>query len=140
MSFPTSRSMSRNSGVLDGKYVRDQVLTVCLSDHETGAPVAIAVADPAPRTEDNKKEGELTAARRLAQQCRLDNALVSGDALHCERQNAFNLPEAGGDFLFQLKDNQPTAIEQARKIVATQPPLFAPRASTSGTADSTNGR
>ncbi len=123
---------------LDGKYVRDQVLTVCLSDHQTGAPVAIAVADPAPRTEDHKKEGELSAARRLAQQCPLDNALITGDALHCQRQNAFNLPEAGADFLFQLKDNQPHALKQARKIVATQPPLFAPSASSAGTADSTN--
>lgn len=123
---------------LDGKYVRDQVLTVCLSDHETGAPVAIAVAERAPRTEDNKKEGELSAARRLAQQCQLDNALITGDALHCQRQNAVNLPDAGADFLFQLKDNQPKAIERARQIANTQPPLFRSRASIWVTADSTN--
>jgi hypothetical protein len=36
-----------------------------LSEHEAGAPVAMALADPAPRTEDNKKEGELTAARLM---------------------------------------------------------------------------
>ncbi len=42
---------------LDGKYVRDQVLTVCLSEHESGAPVAIGIAEEKPRSEENKKEG-----------------------------------------------------------------------------------
>jgi len=132
--------LQRHQGVLpralalDGKYVRDQVLTVCLSDHDTGAPVAIALADPAPRTEDNKKEGELNCARRLFDQCELDNALITGDALYCERRGAATLPEAGADFLWQLKDNQPKALAQAEKIVASQPPLFPSTAPTATTA------
>jgi len=124
---------------VDGKYVRNQVLTVCLSDHESGAPVAIAVAAPAPCTEEAKKEGELTAARRLYEQCDLTHALLTGDALHCERKTAAALPEAGGDFLLQLKNNQPTAFAQAQKIAGNQPPLFHSTASPPTTAASTSG-
>jgi hypothetical protein len=42
---------------VDGKYVREQVLTLCFSEHEheTGAPVACAVADEKPRTEDRRQ-------------------------------------------------------------------------------------
>ena len=32
---------------LDGKYVRDQVLTLCLSDHDSGAPAAYPIGSKA---------------------------------------------------------------------------------------------
>jgi hypothetical protein len=35
---------------LDGKYVRDRVLTLCLSEHEHGTPVAVAIAADKPHT------------------------------------------------------------------------------------------
>lgn len=123
---------------VDGKYVRDQVLTLCLSEHETGAPVAIAVAAPAPRTEKTKQEGELSAARRLYEQCDLNNALITGDALHCDRKTLAQLPAEGGDFLLQLKENQPKAFQQAQKIFRSQPPLFQANAATSATDGSIN--
>ena len=31
---------------IDGKYVRNLVLTLCLSEHESGAPAAIAALAP----------------------------------------------------------------------------------------------
>ncbi|MEI7956640.1 MAG: hypothetical protein WCJ66_15860 [Verrucomicrobiota bacterium] len=33
---------------IDGKYVRNLVLTLCLSEHESGAPAAIAIVEQAP--------------------------------------------------------------------------------------------
>lgn len=112
---------------VDGKYVRDQVLTLCLSEHETGAPAAVALADPAPRTEDAKKEGELPAARRLYLATELAGALVTADALHCEPQTLRHLVERGGDFLVQLKANQPTALAKAEAVAATATPLLPAR-------------
>lgn len=112
---------------VDGKYVRDQVLTLCLSEHETGAPAAVALADPAPRTEDAKKEGELTAARRLYLATELAGALVTADALHCEPKTLRYLVERGGDFLVQLKANQPTALAKAAAVAATATPLLPAR-------------
>ena len=78
---------------LDGKYVRDQVLTVCLSEHESGAPVAIGIAEGKPRSEENKKEGELSVARRLYEKTNLKNALITGDALHCNKKDARTLAQ-----------------------------------------------
>lgn len=112
---------------LDGKYVRDQVLTLCLSEHESGAPVAMAIAAPAPCTPEAKKEGELTAARRLYPQSQLQGALVTADALHCEPQTMRLIVEGGGDYLLQLKANQPHALEQAQKRSTGATPLLPAR-------------
>jgi len=112
---------------LDGKYVRDQVLTVCLSEHESGAPVAIGIAEQKPRTQDNKKEGELTVAKRLYQSTNLQNALVTADALHCNQHVARTIVEKGGDYLLQLKNENRKALKHARKLAAGSPLLPTPK-------------
>ena len=109
---------------LDGKYVRDLVLTLAFSEHESGAPVAMTIASKEPKTEKAKTEGELTAAKRLYKSVDLQGATVTADALHCEPESMHLVVEAGGDFVFQLKNNQPTAFEQACKIAETASPLF----------------
>ena len=111
---------------IDGKYVRDQVLTVCLSEHESGAPVAIGIAEEKPRSEQNKKEGELTVARRLYEQTNLHNALVTADALHCNQHDARNIVEKGGDYLLQLKDENRKALQHARNLAQGSPFLSTP--------------
>ena len=108
---------------LDGKYVRDQVLTVCLSEHESGAPVAIGIAEEKPRSEENKKEGELSVARRLYEETNLQEALITGDALHCNKKDARTIVGKGGDYLLQLKGEKRKALKHAR-TVAQGPPLL----------------
>ena len=44
------------------------------------------------------------------------------------RESMQLIVEAGGDFLFQLKDNQPKALARAQATAASEPLLFAPRA------------
>ena len=112
---------------IDGKYVRDQVLTVCLSEHESGAPVAIGIAEEKPRSEDNKRDGELTVARRLYEQTNLENALVSGDALHCNQHDARKIVEKGGDYLLQLKNENRKALQHARTLAEGSPLLPTPK-------------
>jgi hypothetical protein len=109
---------------LDGKYIRDLLLTLALSEHESGAPVAITIASKEPKSEASKTEGEITAAKRLYQKVDLRNAVVTGDALHCERENMQLVIENDGDFLFQLKGNQPTALTEAERIAAHGSPLL----------------
>ena len=65
---------------LDGKYVRDLVLTLAFSEHETGAPVAMTIASKEPKTEKAKTEGELTAAKRLYASTNIRGATITGDA------------------------------------------------------------
>ena len=109
---------------IDGKYVRNLVLTLCMSEHESGSPAAIAIAEQAPVSEENKKEGELTCARRLYATTPLHGATVTGDALNCEPHSITLVVENGGDALFQLKANQPSALQHAMDVAAKRPPLL----------------
>ena len=124
---------------LDGKYVRDRVLTLCLSEHETGAPAAVTIAAPAPCTPEAKAEGELNAARRLYPAVELQGALVTADALHCEAETMRLIMEGDGDYLIQLKANQPKALERAQTLAATATPLLPARAANQATGGSTRG-
>jgi len=67
---------------------------------------------------------DITAAKRLYQKVDLRNAVVTGDALHCERENMQLVIENNGDFLLQLKGNQPTALAEAQRIAASGSPLL----------------
>jgi hypothetical protein len=118
---------------LDGKYIRDLMLTLALSEHESGAPVAITIASKEPKSEASKTEGELTAAKRLYQSVNLEGAVITGDALHCERENIHLVVENNGDALFQLKGNQPTALAEAQRIAAADSPLLPVTRKTAGT-------
>jgi hypothetical protein len=109
---------------LDGKYVRDRVLTLAFSEHESGAPTAMTIASKEPKSEESKTEGELTAAKRLYASTNIKNATITGDALHCERESMHLVVENEGDFLFQLKKNQPKAFEEAVHIAADSSPFL----------------
>jgi hypothetical protein len=108
---------------VDGKWIRDQVLSVCLSDHETGAPVAIGFADKNINTPEQKQEGEQTVARRLYKQVNLENVIITGDALHNSKPDAQAILNSGGDYILQLKDERRHSYRQAVKK-AQQTPLF----------------
>lgn len=109
---------------LDGKYIRDLLLTLGLSEHESGAPVAVTIASKQPKSEASKSEGEITAAKRLYPNTNLSNAVVTGDALHCERESMQMVVENDGDFLFQVKEDQPTAMTEVRRVTAVDSPLL----------------
>jgi predicted transposase YbfD/YdcC len=82
------------------------------------------IAAPAPVSEEAKKEGELTAARRLYAITPLHGAIVTGDAINCERESATLVVENGADYVFQLKANQSGALEHAMAVAAKHPPLL----------------
>jgi len=109
---------------LDGKYIRDLMLTLSLSEHESGAPVAVTIASKEPKSEASKTEGEITAANRLYQTVNLQGAVITGDALNCERENIQLAVENQADILFQLKGNQPTALTEAQRVAAGSSPLL----------------
>ena len=109
---------------LDGKYVRDSVLTLCLSDHDSGAPAAIALSDAKPRTEDNKTDGELTVSKKLYQNSELHDAVVTADALHDKQSIARSIVEQGGDYLLQTKDARRSPMKTAESLDKTPTPFF----------------
>ena len=106
---------------IDGKWIRDRALSVCLSDHESGAPVAVDFAANKPKSEAHKREGEQTVALRLYQKCELKNATVTGDALNNNKAQAAAILKARGDYFLQLKDENRHAYKAAAKIAETSP-------------------
>lgn len=111
---------------LDGKWIRDRALSLCLSEHETGAPVAVGFAQQKTKSQDEqsqedfKREGEQTVALRLYQTTNLQNAIVTGDALNNNKPQARAVLEAGGDYFFQLKNENRHAYKNAvQKAKAT---------------------
>lgn len=109
---------------LDGKMIRDHLGLLTLAQHEDGAPQAVAVYD--------QKEGtprcEQTAATKLLQRLpALDERIITADPLHCQKANARVIAEKGGDFLFQIKGNQPGLLAQAQACAAQPGSPFFPR-------------
>lgn len=108
---------------LDGKMIRDHIGLLTLAQHEDGAPQAVAVYD--------QKEGtprcELSAATALLEKLpALDGKIITGDPLHCQRAHGRTVVEKGGDYLFQIKGNQPNLLKQAQGLNALPSTPFLP--------------
>ena len=101
---------------LDGKSVRDRIMVVTLADEE-GNPAAMAVCPG--------KGHEMTTARTMLQNgAVLDNVVITADALHCQRETASAIVDQGGEYLLQIKDNQPSLLHLAQTQIKGVEPLF----------------
>ena len=107
---------------VDGKIIRDHLgLIVTLVEAEAGAPVAVAA-----HTAGKGHELKTTQALLASPEVSLINATVTADSLHCQDQTAHIITrEKGGDFLLQIRDNQPTLHQHAQTQLVAAPPLFA---------------
>lgn len=108
---------------MDGKMIRDHLGLLTLAQHEDGAPQAIAVYD--------QKEGtvrcEQNAATALLESLpALDGKIITADPLHCQRKTARLIVEKGGDYLLQIKGNQPGLLRQAQALDALAGTPFLP--------------
>lgn len=116
---------------LDGKMIRNHIGLLTLAQHEDGAPQAIAVYDQKEGTE----RCEQTAAVQLLERMpALDNKIITADALHCQKEHARAIVEKGGDYLLQIKGNQPALLKQGEGLNAIQgAPFFnSPKAGMAG--------
>jgi hypothetical protein len=96
---------------MDGKMLRDHFGVLSLARHDDGAPVAMALYDQKEGTE----RCEQSAATALIEAIpSLDNQLISADALHCQRKVARAIVERGGEYLLQIKGNQPNLEKRAK--------------------------
>ena len=65
-----------------------------------------------------EKSNEIPALRPLLQDVPLDGVLVTADALHTQQDAArFLVQEKGADYLLILKDNQPSILAQAERLL-----------------------
>jgi hypothetical protein len=91
---------------LDGKMIRDTIGVLSLVDVETGVPVAMRVIT---QKEGDSEHCEKVAGRRLIDdRPESDGVLLTGDALHTDKEMARLAVENGYDYLLQIKGNQPT--------------------------------
>jgi len=119
---------------LDGKMIRELIGTVTLADSESGSPVAVAIMDQKEGTE----RSEQSAAQALIESLpSLEGQTVTADPLHCQRKLASTIVEKGGEYLAQIKGNQPNLLKHARALCDGRSPLLSK--TNSGTDASTNG-
>jgi uncharacterized protein DUF4338/DDE family transposase len=106
---------------VDGKIIRDKLgLIVTLVDTEEGTPVAVAA-----NVEGKGHELKTTQVLLASPEVNLVNATVTADSLHCQDKTAHIVArEKGGQFLFQVRDNQPTLHQLAQSQLADKAPLF----------------
>jgi predicted transposase YbfD/YdcC len=71
------------------------------------------------------KANELTMAPHLLALLQLQGVLITGDAMFAQRNVSTQIVEAGGDYLWVVKENQPTLYDDLRLLFGPQPPSLA---------------
>jgi len=69
---------------------------------------------------EKEKENEITVAPQLLEGLNLKEKVVVSDAMHTQRGLSSQIVEAGGDFLWTIKDNQPKTREAIEQLFAPQ--------------------
>jgi len=64
------------------------------------------------------KSNEITAMPALLELLDLRGAVVTADAMHCQRDLAKRVVKAGGDYILHVKDNQPQLHEDLKLLFA----------------------
>ncbi len=70
------------------------------------------------------KDNEITAAKAMLKALPVKGAVVTGDAMFCQRELCAAISSKDGDFLFVVKDNQPALVQD---IEAAFSPPFSPK-------------
>jgi len=65
-----------------------------------------------------EKSNEITAIPLLLKQLELTKAVVTVDAMGCQKEIACDIVAGGGDFVIAVKDNQPRLAEAISELVA----------------------
>jgi hypothetical protein len=106
---------------LDGKSVRGSfdgmekaVHLLSLMSHESG----LTLAQTAVPNGAQEKTNEHKTAIPLLKQVDLRRRVVTGDAMFCQRDLSQQVIDAGGHFLWFVKDNQPTLLHDIEAAFA----------------------
>jgi predicted transposase YbfD/YdcC len=68
------------------------------------------------QVEVDNKENEIKAAPQLLEGIELKNKIVCGDALHTQRQLSVDILAKGGDYIWFVKENQPTLLADVEQF------------------------
>jgi predicted transposase YbfD/YdcC len=84
------------------------------------------------------KSNEITAVPKLLEMLSLNRAIVTADALNCQRAIAEQVVQQGGDYVLALKGNQGTLHDDVQLFL--DDPAHAPELSVSRAIDGDHGR
>ncbi len=121
----TAEVPARGSSILavDGKTLRG---TIPLG-HTTGVHLVAAylpeVGVVLAQLAVEQKENEIVVVPTLLAQLDLTGMVVVGDAMQTQRDLSIQIVEAGGDYLWFVKDNQPTLRADIEQLFQPMPPL-----------------
>lgn len=68
-----------------------------------------------------RKENEIPAAARLLKTLDLRGKLITGDALLAQRELSLQIVQAGGEYLWIIKDNQPETAAALARLFGPEP-------------------
>jgi predicted transposase YbfD/YdcC len=119
---PTPEVPARGSVIvnLDGKTLRGTIA----QGHTSGVHLLAAYQADQGRVlaqvAVGSKTNEIGAAPALLKQFDLTGAVVTGDAMHTQRQLSTQVVEAGGDYFWWVKDNQPRLLSDLELLFAEE--------------------
>jgi hypothetical protein len=87
-------------------------------DHQTGCVLSQCRVD--------EKTNEHKAALDLLRTLVLKGKVIVGDAMFCQREVCRQILADGGDYLFSVKENQPTLLREIELEFAAQDAAFSP--------------
>jgi len=107
------RTRASQSIAFDGKCQRGRLAFEAQLQLQEGTPCHLLTAfcqqlgQVLAQVAISHKAAELTAAPRLLDQLEWQGRILTGDAIFCQRNLCTQVVEAGGDYLFVVKANQP---------------------------------
>ena len=110
---------------IDGKTLKGSRRHDCKALHVVSAfstRLSVVVGDVVLDPDQN----EITAALALLKQLPLEGAIVTGDAIFCQRGICATITDGGGDYAFVVKDNQPELKAAIAEAFGELSPLRSP--------------
>lgn len=107
---------------LDGKTLRGTIPTAAGSGgvHLVSA-YQVDTGVPLLQVKVSAKANELVVAPHILARLDLQGVLVTGDAMFAQRNLSSQIVEAGGDYCWIVKENQPTLYDDLRLLFGPQP-------------------
>jgi hypothetical protein len=87
-------------------------------DHHTGCVLSQVPVD--------QKTNEHKSAFELLKTLVWEGRVITGDAIFCQRDLCAEIVELGGDYFFQVKENQPTLLRDIKHEFAADEAAFSP--------------
>jgi hypothetical protein len=109
---------------IDGKTLRGSKDADGKAEHVLSA-FSAALAQSVGHSSSRGKGFEIPDALRLLEKIDLEDLIVTGDAMFCQKAITYQIVEKGGDYILPVKKNQKDLLEEIE--TAFKEPVFPPR-------------